>query len=225
MAETLRSTFNRGSLSTLADALRLIKFGDVLDSLAATLRRSGTVASAGVDAGALVTAAQQADVPALGVLSAYARSGAGAAGPLAQAAAYPPVAGEVGVAPNGAVVTAAADAWTSVDVVYLPAKGDVVEVTVSVVPGTGVAAIPPSVAAAGMVMLLDAESLAGGFTGAAEVLEPGAGAPAAGQARLNLALTGVTFAAADAVTQARLRVLVCSAQELSAQLAGQSTLI
>jgi len=45
-------------------------------------------------------------------------------------------------------------------------------------------------------------AVAAGATGRKVVLVPGSGAPAAGQARLNLAKTTVTFAGADAVTSA-----------------------
>lgn len=214
---TLRDSFNRANPNTTPDALRAVKFGDVLAALPVQLRQSETEASAGVAASALVASAQQE--PAALVLSAYARAGAGTVGALA-VAAYPPAAGEVAVAPNGAVVAEATDAWTSLDVLYIPDKGEVVERVVSVDPGTGIATMPPDVTARGIARLLGANVQAGGFTGECEVIAPGASPAAAGQANLSDSLAVAQFRIADAVTSAVLRLLLVSENELTAQLAG-----
>jgi hypothetical protein len=221
MSETNKQAFNRSDLNTLADLLRKFAFGDVMRALPTTIRKSATavVASAGADP---VVSAQGQDAPAAMILGGYARSGAGAAGPLAVVAFPPAAPNDVAIAPNGSIVTLLADAWTSVDVSYIPVKGDIVEVTGNV--AANVLTLPANVTSAGAVMLLEAEALAAGSTGLKFVDVIGA-APAAGEAALNLALTQVAFAGADAVTKARVKVLVCSAVDVNALLEAVNTAI
>jgi hypothetical protein len=221
MSETNQEALNRSDLNTLADVFRKFALGNMFRSLPTTIRKSAVavVASSGADP---AVSAQAVDAPAAMIIGGYARSGAGAAGPLA-VVAYPPAApNDVAIAPNGAIVTLPADAWTSVDVSYLPVKGDVVEVTSNV--AANVLALPSNVTSAGAVMLLEAEALTGGSTGLKFVDAIGA-APAAGEAALNLALTQVSFAGADAVTKARVKVLVCSAVDVNALLEATNTSI
>ncbi len=56
--------------------------------------------------------------------------------------------------------------------------------------------------------------MSGTSVGKKIILAPGAGAPAAGQARLNIAKTTVTFAVADAVTRARVKILLATQFDL-----------
>ena len=91
-----------------------------------------------------------------------------------------PAAGHIGVSPSGDIVTNATDAWTSLDVVYQPEKVDVVEYNpLSVVAATGICALPPAVTTAsvgsypvGVVMLMEAQALAGTVTGNCAVITP-----------------------------------------------------
>lgn len=223
MSETVKETLNRSDLNTLADQLRALAFGDVIASLPTTLRVSATAASTGNFGTVRVVSDQNADVPAAAVLYASARAGAGTPGVLTPVAyGAIPAAGQVAVAPNGRVVTAAADAWTDLDVVYVPEKGTIVEVTANVAANT--LTLPTNVTSVGACTLLSATALTGGSVGAKIVDLPGAAA-AAGEAALNAAKTTVVFAGADAVTSATVRLLVTSSVDVSALLASTSNFV
>lgn len=218
MSETIRQGANRADLNTLADLLRKLGFGDILANLTTTLRKSATAAVA--YSGASPAVSSQV-VPAASIQKAFARSGGGGTGvALAIVATVPPAAGQISIAPNGSIITAAADAWTSVDVAYTPEKGDIVEFTGDV--AANVLLLPQNILNAGVVRLLEAEALVGTSTGKKFVDAIGAAA-AAGEAALNAAMTQVNFAVADAVTRARVKVLVCSEKDVSALLASDNT--
>src|ERR1019366_8614193 len=81
-----------------------------------------------------------------------------------------PTTGTVGVTPSGDLMFLATDAYNDVDLDYDVLKQDVYELTLPVVPGTGVCAIPARYAGAaapgvglapGVVSLLEVESLVG----------------------------------------------------------------
>lgn len=223
MSETVKETLNRSDLNTLADQLRALAFGDVIASLPTTLRVSTTAASTGNFGTVRVVSDQNADVPAAAVLYASARAGLGTPGVLTPVAyGAIPAAGQVAVAPNGRVVTAAADAWTDLDVVYVPEKGTIVEVTANVAANT--LTLPTNVTSVGACTLLSATALTGGSVGAKIVDLPGAAA-AAGEAALNAAKTTVVFAGADAVTSATVRLLVTASVDVSALLASTSNFV
>jgi len=88
-----------------------------------------------------------------------------------------------------------------------------------VVAATGVLTLPTNITNPGAVTLIQAEALVATSTGVKEILAPGA-ASAAGEARLNLAKSTVVFAIADAVTSARVRLLINSSVDVSASLAS-----
>jgi len=223
MSETVKETLNRSDLNTLADQLRALAFGDVVASLPTTLRVSATAANTGNLAAVLVVSDQDANVPAAAVLYASARAGAGTPGVLTLVAyGVTPAAGEIAVAPNGRVVTAAADAWTDLDVVYAPEKGDIVEVTANVTANT--LTLPTNVTSVGACTLLSATALTGTVVGSKIVDLPGAAA-AAGEAALNAAKTTVVFNGGDAVTSATVRLLVTSSVDVSALLASTSNFV
>lgn len=219
--EILKDSINRANPNTLADELRSLKFGDVLAALPVSLRKASGAASDSVAAAAFATVGQQSFARAALIASAHARAGAGTPGALSPVA-YPPAApNDIAIAPNGDVVTLAADAWTDLDVTYLVEKGDVVQVDIPVVPATGVGTVPANLLARGLVLLIDATATAGTVTGAKEIVAPG-GPPAAGEANLTAAKGSVGFAVADAVTSATVTLLVASAVDVSAALAAPS---
>ena len=223
MSESTKQTINRADPNTLADIARALQLGSLLRALPAFLRKSGTAASTFVNAGTRIATKQADDAPAIFVFSAYARAGSGTPAILAKAAAYPPVAGEYDIAPNGKVVTAAADAWTDLDVDYQSNKGDVVEFDAPVVPGTGILTLPPSITTLGAITLLEATALTGTSTGAKIVMAPGS--VAAGQAAFNTAKTQVKFAAADAVETAHVKLFVASSVDVNALLESTSNYV
>lgn len=120
--------------------------------------------------------------------------------------------GNIGVSPSGDIAVCAADAWTSVDVLYVPEQVDVIELTLT--PATGIVTLPalcnlPGATATtpATVLLMEAEILTGTVTGKCAVLPPATAAPGATkQACLNLAKTLVDFKVSDAPTSVRLKL-------------------
>lgn len=216
MAETIQQALNRADPNALADMFRQLRLGDVLRALPTTIRRRTSAASPSILATLFAVSGQAEEARANAIQSAYERVGAGPGAALA-VVAYPPAAGQIAVAPNGALAVLAADAWTDLDVSYTVEKGDVVEVTANVTAGS--LALPTNVLTPGAVTLIEAEALVAGVTGVKIVDAPGA-APAAGEAALNAAKTAIVFNAGDAVTKARVRLLVNSSVDVSASLAG-----
>ena len=215
-----KASFDRANPNTLADLLRKVGIGQLLrGQIPQQLRKKNPAA----DAAQLATVEQVGlanDAKASSILRAYARatSAAGTLGALTVVApGTTPGDGEIAVAPNGDIVTLAASAYTDVDVAYVPERGDVVVVEELAV-AANVLTIPARLTTKGVVLLLDANATEAGATGRKIVLVPGAGAPAAGQARLNLAKSTVTFAGADAVTKAVVTLLVVAAKDLDALL-------
>lgn len=226
MTITNKDSLNRSDPNTLADLLRVFGIGNTLEGHVPQHLAAVDMDALGANAGNLATL----DVIALPdgskastITRAYARTGTAGTGPLTIVAPdVTPATGEIGVAPNGNIVTLAADALTDIDVTYIPQRGDVVE---SVYPATAhVVSLPAGVTDRHVITALEVEAVEGTATGNKVVLTPGAGAPAAGQARLNVAKTTVTFAAADAVTRARIKVLVAprDAQQLAVALGADA---
>jgi hypothetical protein len=216
---SLKARLDAANPNTLPSNLQTLKIGSVLAAIPTTLRKKAAVASPYALAAELVVALPE-DAKAGTIFSAYARAGTGTLGPLSVVVGATPVAGQIAVAPSGDIATAVADAWTSLDVTYLPEKYDTMELTLPVV--ADVLVLPAPALTAGAVFMLEAESLAGA-PGKKIVLAPGA-VPAAGQAALSLDKLTVVFAAADVVTSARVKLAVGSL-DVQALLEGQSTTI
>ena len=227
MGTTLQDTMDRANPNTLADSMRTIKLGQVVrQNIVHTLRRENPDA-AGTDPSDLAgldSLVRPDDGKAMTVLRGYARASGG--GPLGELAVIPPNLppgpGQVSVAPGGNIVCNAGDAYTDVDVEYIPARGDVVELTASV--AVGVLTLPAALVARGVVLLEEADALVGAAVGRKVVLPPGVG-PAPGQASLDVPKTAVGFNAGDAVTQARVKLLVTAEFDLDHQLEVNSSLI
>lgn len=210
-----RSDLNRANPNTLADQARALRLGDLLLGQMVQVKRKLNPSTLGVGSYTLGTlhALQLGERSrAITVSRAVVRAG-GVTGELTPAAfGATPTTGQIAVAPNGDIVVLASDAITDMDVWYLPNRGDVVGTddkpsyfpvvsNVLTLPTTGYWT-------RGVDTLLEVEAITGTSTGKKIVLVPGAGAPSAGQARLNLAKTTITFASADAVTRARVKVLI-----------------
>lgn len=211
----VRNSLDRANPNGLSDLLRKIGFGQLLQGQVAQLRRGVDMDALGADPNELATL-DVLRLPDEGraatILRAFARTGTAGTGEMTVAApGATPATGEIAVSPSGNIVTLAADAITDVDVSYMPERGDSFEGTFDV--ASDVLTIPTSITGRKVVSLLDVEATEGTATGRKVILVPGAGAPAAGQARLNVAKTTVTFAGADAVTRARVVLLLGSAVE------------
>lgn len=215
--QSLKNKLDAANLNVLADELRALKIGSLLRAMPTSLRKKAPA----VDASQLATLQSFGladDGHALSILSAYARAG-GVTGPLAIVAyGVTPATGQIAVAPNGDIVCLAADALTSVDINYQPEKYDVIELTLPVVPGTGVCALPQVATNPGAVLLLAAESISGAVVGTKIVLVPAGAAVATGKAALHTNKNSVWFAVADAVTSAKVKLAVSSSVDVDALL-------
>jgi hypothetical protein len=219
----LVSALQRANLQTLAPAFQKMGLGQFIRSMPTHLYAQAP-AAAGADPWA--TAAAQSlylpdDAKAETILTAYGRAGSGTVGPLTVVATTnsAPTAGNVMISPNGDLLFAAADAWTSVDVFYVPAKSDTYIETLSV--ASNAAVIPTALTA---LILKEAQSTVGTRTGNLVVLTPGS-TPSTGQCCLNAAKTQVIFASADAVTQCQVKLGVVPAIDVNALLEAASTFI
>jgi hypothetical protein len=208
--------------NVLADQFRAMQIGSFLRSLPIPLRQQvPQLTGVYPYTGATLAAIQLPDdAKANQVLRCYARAGTGTAGELTPKATAgnpytTPTTGTVGVSPSGDIVFLGSDVWTNVDVVYLPEKYDVAELTLPVVPGTGVMTLPAAITAQGVVFMLEAQALVGTTVGTKIVLAPST-APSTGNANLNVAKTQVLFAVADAVSSARVKLGLCNATDANA---------
>lgn len=206
-----RPDLNRAPAGSLPDQLRALGLGDLLLGQLVQVKRRVNPSALGVGVSTLATlhALQlPGNARASSILRATVRAG-GVTGELTpQAYGATPATTQISVAPNGDIVVLAADAITDMDVVYTAERGEVMTVTFPVI--SNVITLPTGAVwfANGVVALLAANALVGTTTGQKIVLVPGAGAPAAGQARLNIAKGTITFAAADAVTRASVTLLL-----------------
>lgn len=217
-----KDAFDRANPNTLADLFRLAQIGKVLrGQIPQVARKVAPAADAGVDATMWANGTPY-DARAAGIVSAYARAGAGVVGPLVIAApGVLPAASEIGIAPNGDLVTLAADAWTDLDVTYIPERGDVITYQAAVV--ANAIALPSNITDRGVVRMLDATVTAGASTGRKVIALEGA-APAAGEASLDAAKANVAFFAAEA-TEAIVTLLVSAADDLGAILESDDATI
>ena len=225
---SLKTAFDTALLSTIADAAAIAKLGSVLRALPTFLRIKNMVTApvSPYQLSTVQTLTLPDDAKAATILTAYARTATAGAGVLTVAAVgATPTTGQIAVAPNGDIVTLAADAITNVDVIYQPNKYDLFEVVLPVVAATGLMALPAAFTSKGVVFLLEGEALVGTAIAKKIVVVPGAGATAAGQVKLDVAKANVMFNIADAITSARVKFAVSSAVDLDALLTGASNLI
>lgn len=230
------SSIDRANANDIADFLRQIGVGSFLQGQVPQAYRKQSLAVA--DSASLAT---------LGILKlpdngkantihrAYARAGGVALGELTVVApGTTPTTTQIAITPSGDIACLLSDAYTSVDIVFTPERGDTNSLDkngeTNAANGnafpviTNVITLPSALTARGVILLTEAEALTGTATGKKIILAPGAGAPAAGQARLNLAKTTITFATADAVTRARVKlVLCCTTTDLNTVLNATAT--
>jgi hypothetical protein len=209
---TMKDAFNRCDPNVLPDMLRKVAVGDVLRAQLPQVLRMKTPAADVSQIATLSSFALPTYARATAVTRAYARAttAGGTLGELAvQAVNATPGDGQIAVAPNGQIVVLTASAYTSVDVEYVPARGDVVTLTSQPVVAN-VFAIPAALTAKGIVYLLSCAAVTGTVTGNNIVIAPGGVSVVATQANLNPAKTSVQFVVADAVTSCTVSLLVVS---------------
>lgn len=205
-----RKDLNKADPNTLADQARTLLMGDLFLGQMNQTKRKLNPTALGVGSYTLATlhALQVPDRSRAAVVHRATVRAGGVTGELTPVAyGATPTTGQIAVAPNGDVVVLAADAITDMDLVYTPERGEIVNVTFPVV--SNVLTFPTSgIWARGISLLLEAEAITGTSTGKKIVLVPGNGATAAGNAKLNIAKGTVIFNGTDAVTRARVKVLI-----------------
>lgn len=203
-ANTLKLELDVANANRLPDALRMAKIGTRLRSYITRLFRQAPAASA-YNLATLQVLTLPDDAKASSIARAYARVATAGAGEMTVAAPNAtPTTGQVAVTPSGDIAFLGTDAVLDVDVEYFPARADVV--TISGTPVAGSIALPASITAFGALVLMEAETTAGGAGGKLIVLAPAAGDPGAGKARLDVAKTHVIVHAADGATAIRLKL-------------------
>jgi len=228
-AQGLVARLNAAGANTLADMLRLVGFGTFLRQSEVGLRRQNAFGGAanpyvGVATCKVITLPDDAKARSISRVYARAQDASTSTGTLGELTAKTPygttpTTGTVGISPSGDLMFLTTDAYNDVDLDYAVQKQDVVELTLSVVPGTGVglipakyagAAAPGANAAPGVVSMLEAEILAGTNVGKCAVLVPG-GAPATTlNANLSANKMQLQFRIADVVTQVRVKLGIAS---------------
>lgn len=222
---TNRDALNRANPNSLADEFRSLGLGDLLAGQLPQVVRGTNQVTNGTSPYNVATT--QSYVPeghsaASSIQRATARAGAVTGELSVVAYGTTPATTQIAVAPNGSIVTLAADAITDLDINYLPERGDVIEAVFGVT--SNAIALSSVLNGKKAILLLEAEAVAGTTIGKKIVLVPGA-APATGQARINVAKDQVLFATADAVTRARVKLLVSASADLATYLTGVDNVI
>jgi len=216
----------RPTAQTIADFLDAVAIAKILRSqLGQQLRRRTVAADAAAPGATVQTLVLPDDAKASDLRRVYVRTGTVNGEFTVVAPNTTPATTQASVQPNGDIMFLAADAVGEVDVVYTPARGEVVSLTLPVV--SNVLAIPAAYTAlpSGVIMLLDANAVAATSTGRKRILAPSGSTPSAGQALLNVAKTQVTFASADAVTSATIKLLVLPSVDLDTVLEAETSII
>lgn len=222
---TMKAALDRANAGSLPDLFRLVKLGKLLrGQFTQVLRKKDPAADAAVDA-TCHSIVLPNDAKAAQIVRAYARVGTATVGEMVVDApgTVQTTTLHCGVAPNGDLSFLAADAWSSVDVIYTPERGDAL--VLPELPVASNAILLPAPAAGKVVLLIDANATAGTTTGRKIIEKPSASAATAGCARLDLAKLNVKFAGADAVTKAIVTLLVIAEDDLDTILESADTIL
>lgn len=202
----------------MADMMKSMGFGHFVRSM--PIRLIGLVPGAAASNPYVAAAALPVTLPddakAALIHRAYARAGTGTLAALTidtpdpTGAAAAPAAGHCAISPSGDLVFNGTDAFTSVDVLYLPEKYEVMEFILPV--ASNALTLPTGFG--GVLLLLEAEGLLP--TDAKLIVDAPATSVAAGHAALNAAKTSVAFNSAAAFTSARVKVAVQASIDLNA---------
>ena len=221
--ESIREALNRADMNTIADLFRAGALGDVLRGLPVYLRAVKPAAHTPQQLSTLDVIELPQDAKAALILRATVKKSGGAT--IGELTIEPygttPSTTQVAVAPNGDIVfDHTTDLVTSVDVIYVPQKGDVLgncqnsklgvtSLTLSI-DTTGFAALPAAYSGKA-ILLMQANVTVGTVTGQKGILVPATAVVATTKAALSKDATGIWFnLATDAPTQCIVDVLVSS---------------
>lgn len=220
----LQEAINRGNTQAWAAAMQALGFGDMIRALPTYLRKKNPNA-AGTNAYNLATLhvlVLPEDAKAHSIERTTVRAGGATGEFTAQAYGATPATTQVAVTPSGDIAFLAADAITDADLCYIPEKGDVAELTLSATAANEIT-LPTPWTTQGVVLLTEVEVTKGTATGKKIILVPNNANPAAGRANLDIAKGKVLFQATDAVTEARLKVVLASKIDVNAVLESETT--
>jgi hypothetical protein len=206
---TMRDVLNAANPNTLADAARAVALGNVLAGQYRVVQA--------VPVSDAVILPNEMKIGTL--VSVLARAGTGTPGPctLDAVGATPAVASHVAATFSGDLVCLAADAWTSVEIVYQPVIGDVVSLV-------GARVTANVLAAVGCRKLISAIGYTAlGVPVALTQITPGA--VAAGQVAMSLSQEQINFAAADAIVSCDIVYVKAPTVELGAALDTDATIL
>ena len=191
---TLREILNEAQPGKLPDANRQLRMGEAMAVGARTVR--------GAVVGDVLVLPETAK--AMAILGVYAVAGTVTGRFTAAAPDSTPATTQAAVDPAGNIEFAAADAVTIAEVVYIAHEGGIYEDLIDVdAGGTEQGSLQ---GLRGAAMIISVEATAGTATGAKTVAGRGT-TPGAGAAAIADDPTLIEFAAADAVTQARVRYI------------------
>jgi hypothetical protein len=212
---------NRVNPNTIADALRSLGgAGNLVRQYLHVELVQKTPAAGSYDLTTLQVIETDDWAPAANILWAASSSGTTLGQLAAQQFGNTPTTGQIAPTPNGNIAVLASDAITKVDVLYAPLPGEPVEFTGTV--ASNALAIPTAYKTRKVLMLLEAEALVGTSIGKKIVLVPSASAASAGQARLDAARENVKFNATDAITSARVKLLLAPEVAMDTKLQADS---
>jgi hypothetical protein len=225
---TLQQVLDDANPTSLATALQQIGFGAVLRSLPVMVHAQ-VPETAPTDALATTHIVRLPDAcKAQSLHRAYARVGT-VSGELTCDAGRQTttiVTAHAAVTESGDIALLSTDAITSIDLEYVPAKQDIVEVTLPVVAASGVCALPAWITTRGVKTIVGATIVTATNTGTCKVITPAAAVPTSTlNVNLNVAKTQVQFRIADAVTLATIKLALVPAIDTNAVLAAASSVV
>lgn len=227
-AQIFKQALNKANPNEVISLLQKLGLGDWIRAMPVQLNNQDPVVNS-YNLATVTCIALPEDAKAGFVLGAFAHVAGGGGGtpgflvcdPPSTSPGTAPATGHCQVTPNGDIGFLGTDVYSKVDVLYVPAKYKVVELTLAV--ATGVLTIPPAIAAKTM-KLLEAEVLTGTVTGKKIILtEAASGLPATTKAQLLIGRVSVNFNnATDAPTQARVKLAVAPDVDVSSLLTGNA---
>lgn len=221
LAPTLKDELNFSNPNQLADYTSYIKLGNILRQQVAHSISKAAPAVNDYNLSTVQCITLPEDAKAAVILRASVRAGGTAGEYTAVGMGTTPSTTNFAVTPNGDIGFLGSDAVTDVDVVYIPQRYDIVELTLPA--PAGVVTIPTVFTTAGVKFLIEAEAITATNKGKKIILVPGT-TPATTKACLNVAKTQVLFnSATDAVTVARVKLAYVGGFDIHTALSAAAT--
>ncbi len=226
---TKRSALNRANPNTLADQLRNLELGALLGAvMPQQLIKQDIVTGGTIKLASYLDLVLPDNAKAVSVIHNFVRAGATGKFGVSYTADTndTPATTTYWVTKAGDIRFLTTDAVTDMDILYQPIRGDVYELVLPI--ASGIVTIPTELTARGVLLLEEAEILAGTTLGDKTVIDEAAttSLPATTKACLDLAHAYVLFNhATDAGTRCRVKLLVAAEKNLPDELAAEQTTV